>query len=113
MPTPTLPKQLSIKVSGTAYANCWVAVRNLNTKEYKKLQANSSGEVIFDLQELSSNGTLSGTQTGLTVNDLVEVQVDGGDGYSSTIWTATSKGSAKIELSQTARSTTNTVGVSI
>lgn len=113
MPTPGLVKQLSIRISGGAVTgSVYVRARNGRTEEYKIKQTNSSGEVIFPLMDLSSDGTDSGTKSGVESGDVIHYQVQG-DAYGGGVYIVGARGGLKLTLAVTDRTSTNTVGVSI
>ena len=112
MPEPTQPREFAVKITGTGNSAAYVELRNLSTREYRRKQANSKGQVTFDLQRLSSDGTDDGTITGLTVGDVIEYKVSG-YGYGGGTWTSTATGGKTVGVTTTDHSTTNTVGVSI
>lgn len=113
MPEPGNVKQLSIKIkSGAVTEGVWVRATNGRTREFQKKQTNSSGEVIFALMDLSSNGLATGTKSGVNLTDVIHYQVEG-DAFGGGTYTVGAKGGNKVVLSVTDRTTSNTVGVSI
>ncbi len=113
MPEPGLVKQLSLKLEGaTVTTGVFVRARNGRTGEFQKKQTNSSSEVIFSLMDLSSDGTPTGTKSGVNNGDVISYQVQG-DSYAGGNYIIDSKGGRKLTISPTDRTTSNTVGVSI
>ena len=113
MPEPGNVKQLSIKITGGAVTEgVWVRATNGRTGEFQKKQTNSSGEVIFALMDLSSNGTPKGTKSGVNIADVISYQVQG-DAFGGGTYTVASLGGKKVTLAVTDRTTSNTIGVSI
>lgn len=113
MPTPIIPKSLAIVLSGGSVSSgVYVRATNSNTRDYQIKQTNSKGQVIFNLPDLSDDGTTTGTKTGVTTGDLIDYQVQG-DAIGGGSYTVPATGQGKVTLTQTDRSTTNTPGVSI
>ncbi len=113
MPTPGNVKQLSIKIGGGAVTNgVYVRARNGTTGGYMVKRTKSDGSVIFPLMDLSSDGTPTGTKTGVNVGDVIHYQVQG-DAFGGGFYTVGAKGGEKVILSVTDRTTSNTPGVSI
>ena len=113
MPEPGNVKQLSIKITGAAVSEgVWVRATNGRTKEFQKKQTNSSAEVIFALMDLSSDGSKTGTKSGVNIGDVISYQVEG-DGFGGGTYVVASLGGKKVILPVTDRTTSNTIGVSI
>ena len=112
MPSPLLIKNVTVKVTGTGNSAAYVEARNLNTGEYRVVKCDSGGYAAFNLAELTSDGTDSGTRSGVAVGDVIEYKVQG-NGYGGSTWTVTASGGTRPGVTMTAYSTTNTVGVSI
>ena len=112
--TVTLKPQLfAVELSGgTVSENVYVEVRNLSNGEYRILQTNANGRISFNLNDLSDDGTDTGTKTALISADIIEYKIQGGYGYGGGTLTSTTK-STRVKITQTDRSTTNTPGVSI
>ena len=114
MPDPRTRKQISIKItSGTATSGVYVRCTNGTTGNFQVKKTNIGNEVIFDLNSLSSDGTDTGTKSGVANGDVISYQASGYGFGGGTHTVSASKGGKKVPLTVTDRTTSNTIGVSI
>lgn len=107
------PYQISVNITGAAQLVAPVKAVNRRTKEYAVKFANASGDVIFNLSDLSSDGTVGGTKSGSAADDEIEFNVLGDGSGTTTYLVKTGEKSALVDIAVTDTSTSNTVAVTI
>lgn len=106
---------LNIRLSGgtsTATSDSYVKLYNRTTTYYKILKA-VNNEVLFDISNLSSDGTDTGTTGAITVGDIIDIWVSGIRTGTTTHTISAGRGSRRVSVTCTDVSTTNAPAVSI
>jgi hypothetical protein len=113
MPTAEKPYPIAVKLSGGTAKVGWIHIKNGRTRDYRKMQTNSSYEVVTDLTKLTDDGTNSGTHTNYATNDVILIEASGNRTGSTTHTVLAKGGGSTIKLSCTDVSTTNAPAVNI
>ncbi len=105
---------LKIKLTGgTANETTFVKAVNRSTAEYRTLTANHANDAVINLADLSSDGEKSGTVSGFSNGDIIEVRCFGGRMGSGTHTIATGKGGGSVTVTVADVTATNTPGISV
>lgn len=109
---PTKPYSIGIIVSGGTASDVYVNFRNGKTGDYKKVKTESD-EASITLNELSNDGTNTGTHTPAQNKDVIEITISGRrrGGINHTV--DFSKGGGTHRVTLTDVSTTNAPAISI